>query len=172
MSIKKSMVIMANYEHDHFILRYLDVVCRTKYHTKHNKFAPFSSFDKQIDPTPKNGPNTPLSVEQSSKEFDAMFFLTRVNSEDETLNAPPSPQDLPIHDILRLIQTHQRAKTAEELKDAAIFFEPLILHYPLWMTLMYELRRDLRIIQKKKDCDDGLKQLKKNLRGNQGTSRS
>ena len=108
------------------VLGYLDKVARTKYHVRHNFFQ-----DK-------------INLTIPVQDADAAYVY-----------------DLPVHEILREIERHVGAIEKHEqqspdrndgdLREAAKFFEPFVLHHWQLVRLLNELRCTMPILQLRAD---------------------
>lgn len=117
------------------ILGYLDLICRTKYSTKHNFFANKKSFDP-IDQSSTSrltaGYRTPPRRYNSSRA---------ITDSPIDISASPRnlPNDLPIHLILKDIYWAILAKNNQ-------YFEPMIIHYWQLLRLLEILRCNTKLL--------------------------
>lgn len=121
------------------VLEYLDLICSTKYSTKHNFFSNKKSF-APIIPTSNPAsavPRTPPSRHNSSRSDSIVDFISTspVSSSPEGIGI----QELPIHLILKDIYAAAASNNAK-------YFEPLILHYWQLQRLLEILRCNTKIL--------------------------
>lgn len=103
------------------VLKYIDLICSTRYSNKHSFFSTQKSF-KSLDPSPR-------SITSMSND-------SPVDIGSESSN---QAQDLPIHEILKDIYVAVKSNNTE-------YFEPMILHYWQLQRLLEILRCNTQVL--------------------------
>ncbi|MCR9191709.1 MAG: hypothetical protein NXI01_03530 [Gammaproteobacteria bacterium] len=92
--------------------------------------------------------HTVCSKQYAAAKHTHQFFENRLSfdapAHEEAMAQQNALKDLPIHTILLEVHRHATAKTDEELKAAAVFFTPLILHHWQLLRLAEMLRCQIK----------------------------
>lgn len=124
-----------------------------------------------------------VRVSRTKYQAQSAFFENRTTLDSPQLPlAGPLVQNLKIHHLLRGIEKHVAAiekherldpdRSVDDLKQAAAFFEPLVLHHWQLERLLNVLRCHTDIFKlaaKKRECRSNLEKLQKEIRNTRST---